>query len=94
MLTLPAIPGPYPVGSTTFAVPVPLSDARARVVGTARLKRGTRGRRSWDGADEDAHANANEEEPALKLEEVAFTAFYPADVATGGRAPSLGWVPT
>lgn len=64
MFTLPDVVGSYPVGATTFAIPVAVNDEAARVTGQARLKSSSGGTLNT---------------PALKLEEVAFTAYYPAD---------------
>ena len=79
MFSLPEIHGKYPVGATTFAITVPASDDASRVVGDAKLKP------SSDGIPGS---------PALKLEEVAFTAYYPADVGAVKHAQKgVHWVP-
>ena len=79
MFTLPQAHGPYPVGSTTFAVPISSSDSPGYFVGDTKLR---------------ASIGGDGERPALKLEEVAFAAFYPADVTQGGSgATSLQWTP-
>ncbi len=81
MFTLPDVPGPYAVGATTFAVPVSVTDDSSRIIGDARLK-------ASSGSSPYAHA--------LKLEEVAFTAFYPAD-SHDERAKNakykMAWIP-
>lgn len=77
VLTLPKVPGPYAVGVTTFAVAVPAQTDEDRIIGTAKLK----GHAGTAGA------------PALKLEEVAFTAYYPADVSSGSAGQRVGWIP-
>lgn len=81
MFTFPEIPGRYPVGATTFAVPIDVANNEDRVIGEGRLKHTSGGRPN---------------EPALKLEEVAFTAFYPADIeksrGTGFRQ-GMSWIP-
>jgi len=53
--------GPYPVGATTFALPV----SPPRVFGTATVRTQT-----------------GEKVPALQLEEVSFTAYYPVSRTT------------
>lgn len=82
MFTLPDIPGRYPVGATTFAVPLESPQA----VGSAKLR----------------HSSGNTPyEPALLLEEVVFTVFYPADLqspSADGTQPeqlrkTMDWVP-
>lgn len=79
--TLPKVPGKYPVGTTTFAVPVTDIANDARIVGSARLR---------STSDPDSPSTT----PALKLEEVAFTAFYPADVSSLETDPHIAkWVP-
>lgn len=84
MFTLPETHGPYPVGCTTFAVPISGADGAGNVIGDTKLK---------------ASLGANEGDsgkPALKLEEVAFTAFYPADISAtrpGNGTETLQWVP-
>lgn len=79
MFTLPEVHGKYPVGATTFAIPVPAEDDAARVVGHAKLK---------------ASSGGVPDTPALKLEEVAFTAYYPADVRAVKHAhKGVHWVP-
>ncbi|KZT13050.1 uncharacterized protein LAESUDRAFT_754072 [Laetiporus sulphureus 93-53] len=82
MFTLPDIAGRYPVGATTFAIP--LNDPQ--VIGSGKLRRPS--------------GNVTRE-PALLLEEVVFTAFYPADISNpsvDGTPPeklrkSMEWVP-
>ena len=64
MFSLPEVQGKYPVGATTFAIPINAQDDASRVVGRAKLK---------------ASSGGQPDTPALKLEEVAFTAYYPAD---------------
>ena len=77
MFTLPETPGKYPVGATTFAVPVKTKDEAARIIGRAKL-------RSPGGGGE----------PALKLEEVVFTAYYPAETIEHTKSnKSVHWVP-
>ncbi|KAI0346777.1 hypothetical protein BDW22DRAFT_1351049 [Trametopsis cervina] len=79
MFTLPDVPGPYPVGATTFAVPIDLPNPQDRIVGDGKVK---------------ATAAGNPHEPALKLEELAFTAFYPAEVNGGRRVrKGMAWLP-
>ncbi len=84
VFTLYDTPGPYPVGATTFAIPLDeFASPEDRIVGEAKVK---------------ASASGHPNEPALKLEEVAFTAFYPAELnaAGGGRkriSKGLGWIP-
>lgn len=82
MLTLPEIPGRYPVGATTFAVPVKTQDEAARIIGRAKLKPSSGGQ---------------PDTPALKLEEVAFTVYYPADISpppkNSAERKRLHWVP-
>lgn len=63
MFTLHDIPGRFPVGATTFVCPVRPSVT----VGSGKLRHTPKGEISAD------HA-----QPALQLEEVAFTAYYPA----------------
>ena len=92
MFTLPDVQSKYPVGTTTFAIPVSVSDEKARVVGTAKLKR-PKGRAARN-ATFVTEAGDTGDEPALRLEEVAFTAFYPANVeGCNGKVPTAGWVP-
>ena len=79
MFTLPDTPGKYAVGATTFAVPVKTKDEAARIIGRAKLR---------PSSGREPHT------PALKLDEVAFTAYYPAD--TDERVKSnkgVHWVP-
>ena len=79
MFTLPEVHGKYPVGATTFAIPIQAQDDASRVVGRARLKPSSGGQ---------------PDTPALKLEEVAFTAYYPADVRAVKHAyKGVHWVP-
>lgn len=79
MFTLPETPGKYPVGATTFAVPVRTKDEAARIIGRAKLKPSSGG---------------NSGAPALKLEEVAFTAYYPADTESHAKLhKAVHWVP-
>ena len=40
LFTLPPVPGKYPVGTTTFAVPVTDVTDEARVIGNAKLRSG------------------------------------------------------
>lgn len=79
VLTLHDVPGPYPVGATTFVVPIDLDNPDDRVLSDATVKSTAAGR---------------PDEPALKLEEVAFTAFYPANL-DGLKHPTKGlsWIP-
>ncbi|PSR74969.1 hypothetical protein PHLCEN_2v9383 [Hermanssonia centrifuga] len=82
MFTLPDVPGPYAVGATTFAVPVSVADDSSRTIGDARLK-------ASSGSSPYAHA--------LRLEEVAFTAFYPADIHSEGAKNAkhkMAWIPS
>ena len=82
MFTLPDVPGRYPVGATTFAVSVGVADPADRVLGEhPRLK---------------ASSGGGANEPALKLEEVAFTVFYPARIGeSSGKTlrKGLAWIP-
>lgn len=66
--------GPYPVGATTFALPV----RPTRVFGTATVPSPTGGLA-----------------PALQLEEVSFTAYYPVSrtVTESRRKKWLDWFP-
>ncbi|KAI9507512.1 platelet-activating factor acetylhydrolase, isoform II-domain-containing protein [Russula earlei] len=65
--------GPYPVGATTFILPV----RPAKVIGTAGVR-----------------TESGEIAPALRLEEVSFTAYYPASHSTTGeRSRWLDWLP-
>jgi platelet-activating factor acetylhydrolase len=78
MLTLPEVSGKYPVGATTFAIPITTKDEASRTIGRAKL-------RPSSGGQPDA--------PALKLEEVAFTAYYPADTSSGRKLQKgVHWV--
>lgn len=68
MFTLPEVPGKYPVGATTFAVHIPPpsnQECDGHVIGNAKLKTSRGG--ASDG-------------PALVMKEVAFTAYYPAEM--------------
>lgn len=80
--TLAEVTGNYPVGTTTLAVPVQVAEDEARIIGSALLK-------STDGAGNTT--------PALKLQEVAFTVFYPADLNDITYVRNLprtaGWTP-
>jgi platelet-activating factor acetylhydrolase len=70
MLFLRAPPhGKYPVGATTFILPVNYQE-----IGHAKLH------------------SANSLKPALSLEEVAFTVYYPAHVGNKTRY-GLDWLP-
>ena len=79
MFTLPEVHGKYPVGATTFAIPIQAQDDASRVVGRAKLK---------------PSSGCQPDTPALRLEEVAFTAYYPADVhAVKHAQKGVHWVP-
>ena len=82
VFTLYDVHGPYPVGATTFAIPLDeFTNPEDRILGEAKLKTSASGRPN---------------EPALKFEEVAFTAFYPADVHGDGKKKlrrGMGWIP-
>lgn len=79
MLTLPEIPGKYPVGATTFAIPIVTKNEASRTIGRAKLKPSS-------GGEPDT--------PAVKLEEVAFTAYYPADTSSARKLQkSVHWIP-
>ncbi|KAG6854880.1 hypothetical protein C0991_012070 [Blastosporella zonata] len=67
MLFLRGVPGPFPVGATTFVTRVP----SPHQVGSIKLR--------------------SNQKPALFLDEVAFTAFYPADTS-GSTKKGLDWV--
>ncbi|EIN10831.1 hypothetical protein PUNSTDRAFT_112632 [Punctularia strigosozonata HHB-11173 SS5] len=77
MLGLPEIVGPYPVGATTFVVQA----KRPLVIGSSRVR----------GSTSAIPSALGEIQPALKLEEIAFTAFYPAQTDEG-RHGWLGWL--
>lgn len=77
MFSLPEVHGRYPVGATTFAIPVTAQDDASRVVGRAKLKPSSGGQ---------------PDTPALKLEEVAFTAYYPADMQVVAHK-GVHWLP-
>jgi platelet-activating factor acetylhydrolase len=73
--------GPHPVGATTFAITVNVCNPQERILSDAKVKATAAGRPA---------------EPALKLEEVAFTAFYPAKIDVSGKRPpgkGLQWIP-
>lgn len=77
MLFLPNTPGDYPVGGSTFAAPA----RPTRIIGSVqRILPKTK------------TGHAQDLEPALKLEEVAFTAYYPADIASEKRKKGLDWL--
>ncbi|KAJ3538581.1 hypothetical protein NM688_g6497 [Phlebia brevispora] len=77
--TLPEVAGKYPVGTTSFAVPITNVEEADRVIGSATLR---------------ASSGTQAGTPALKLEEVAFTAFYPADISSRYRGPrTTSWIP-
>jgi platelet-activating factor acetylhydrolase len=83
MFNLPEVHGPFPVGATTFVVPA----RQPLVIGTSQIRAS-----ATSGAH---HASAapdtdGEMQPTLKLEEIAFTAFYPANIEHKGR----GWWPS
>lgn len=79
MFTLPEAPGRYPVGATTFAVPINTTNESSRIIGRAKLKPSSGGQ---------------PDTPALKLEEVAFTAYYPADTDTHVKLQKgVHWIP-
>ncbi|KAI0089141.1 platelet-activating factor acetylhydrolase, isoform II-domain-containing protein [Irpex rosettiformis] len=82
VFTLYDIHGPHPVGATTFAIPLDeFTNPDDRIIGEGKVKSNIPGRPN---------------EPALKLEEVAFTAFYPAGVKSDGGKRlrrGLGWIP-
>jgi platelet-activating factor acetylhydrolase len=69
MLFLPAIQGRYAVGVTTFVTPV----HPPRPIGSVKLRNGS------------GNSNKGESKPALLLEEVAYTAYYPADVSVKSK---------
>ena len=77
MFSLPEVHGKYPVGATTFAVPITAQDDASRIVGRAKLKPSSGGQ---------------PDTPALKLEEVAFTAYYPADTQMAAHK-GMYWLP-
>ncbi|KAI0700785.1 platelet-activating factor acetylhydrolase [Cytidiella melzeri] len=78
VLFLPQTQGPFPVGATTFAISINLANPDDRVVGNAKV-RGT--------------AAGHADKPALELEEIVFTAFYPANLDGGRTKKGLSWVP-
>ena len=79
MFTLPEVPGKYAVGATTFAVPVATKDEASRIVGRGTLKSSSGGLPGT---------------AALKLEEVAFTAYYPAETKSSVKLHwGMNWVP-
>jgi platelet-activating factor acetylhydrolase len=82
MPSLPSLPepnGPYAVGATTFIRSIPKD--QQEVIGTACVR--TAG---------SSHTTTSEDglRPALLLEEVAFTVYYPADVSKHSRSSWLG----
>ncbi|KIP04546.1 hypothetical protein PHLGIDRAFT_129421 [Phlebiopsis gigantea 11061_1 CR5-6] len=79
MFTLPEAPGKYAVGATTFAVPVIAKDEASRIVGRGTLKSSSGGLPGT---------------AALKLEEIAFTAYYPAETKSSVKLhKGVNWVP-
>ncbi|EKM59854.1 uncharacterized protein PHACADRAFT_192245 [Phanerochaete carnosa HHB-10118-sp] len=79
MFSLPEVRGKYSVGATTFAIPITAYGDASRVIGRARLK---------------PNISGVPDTPALKLEEVVFTAYYPADMQAVKRArKGVYWVP-
>ncbi|RXW25242.1 hypothetical protein EST38_g592 [Candolleomyces aberdarensis] len=69
MLFLPAIKGRYAVGVTTFVTPV----HPPRPIGSVKLRNGS------------GNPSKGESKPALLLEEVAYTAYYPADISAKSK---------
>ena len=77
VFTLPYVVGQYAVGVTTFAIPISAVDDTVRVIGNAKLK-----------------ASAGlAGTPALSLEEVSFTAYYPADTDENSSTSTIRWFP-
>lgn len=75
MLSLPEFHGRFPVGATTFKLPV-----STKVLGTAKIYR-------------DGHSDGGPSvKPALKLDEVIFTAYYPAQVKGSNMKKGLDWL--
>lgn len=74
MFSLPDFHGRFPVGATTFKLPV-----SNRVLGTAKIR---------------SHASheGTTLKPALQLDEVVFTAYYPADIKENIIKKGLNWV--
>lgn len=75
MLFLPESHGRFPVGTTTFKLPV-----STKVLGTAKIHS--------DGHSDDGPSV----KPALQLDEVVFTAYYPADVKGSNIKKGLDWL--
>lgn len=76
MLSLPEFHGRFPVGATTFKLPV-----STKVLSTAKIHR--HGHRSDGGPSV---------KPALQLDEVVFTAYYPAQVKGNNMKKGLDWL--
>lgn len=75
MLFLPESSGRFPVGATTFKLPV-----STKVLGTAKIHR-------------HGHSDGGPSvKPALQLDEVVFTAYYPADVKGSNIKKGLDWL--
>ncbi|KAG1755516.1 platelet-activating factor acetylhydrolase, isoform II-domain-containing protein [Suillus lakei] len=75
MLFLSEFHGRFPVGATTFKLPV-----SAKVLGTAKIRR-------------HGHSDGGQSlKPALQLEQVVFTAYYPADVSGNKVKKGLDWL--
>lgn len=74
LFALPEVSGRFPVGATTFVLPL----KQPRIVGTSQIR------------IPEKDGGSGEFEPTLKLEEIAFTAFYPAQTDEG-RHSWLGW---
>jgi hypothetical protein len=75
MLSLPEFHGRFPVGATTFKLPV-----STKVLGTAKIHR-------------HGHSDSGPSvKPALQLDEVVFTAYYPAQVEGSNMKKGLDWL--
>jgi len=75
MLFLPKSNGRFPVGATTFKLPV-----STKVLGTVKISR-------------HGHNDGGPTvEPALQLDEVVFTAYYPADIKGSNIKKGLDWL--
>lgn len=75
MLFLPKSNGRFPVGATTFKLPV-----STKVLGTVKISR-------------HGHNDGGPTvEPALQLDEVVFTAYYPADINGSNIKKGLDWL--
>jgi len=79
-LFLPAIPGRYAVGVTTFVTPV----SSPRPIGSVKLRNGS------SEASSGTSTPQGQAKPALFLEEVAYTAYYPADISSKAAKAAKG----